>query len=179
MPALNQRVFQRDRQYSTSLCHKPIEHIALRCHRVSCAPYIRLACGRILLHASHCRTAGIAYCARRRSCVYRELRLYIDYATEPPNVSGDDRSVMLLPHPLWVIFLRSARSDARGTSAWPRKRTNDRQSRYVRFVPKADICSAASSPIRSPRRRAAAHAKLAAPHRADSNVGVGRDAGFH
>ena len=113
------------------------------------------------------------------AAVCTENCVFIDYATESPNVSGDDRSVMLLPHPLWVIFLRSARSDARGTSAWPRKRTNDRQSRYVRFVPKADICSAASSPIRSPRRRAAAHAKLAAPHRADSNVGVGRDAGFH
>jgi hypothetical protein len=34
---------------------------------VSCAPYIRLACGRILPHASRYRTAGIAVCARRRS----------------------------------------------------------------------------------------------------------------
>ena len=35
---------------------------------------------------------------KKFGCVYREL-LLIDYVTKSPNVTGDDRSVMLLPDP--------------------------------------------------------------------------------
>src|SRR6266436_10306373 len=37
---------------------------------------------------------------RARTAVCTENSILIDYVTESPNVSGDDRSVMLLPDPV-------------------------------------------------------------------------------
>ena len=44
----------------------------------------------------------VFYWALHRVCmgVCTENSVLIDYVTEPPNVTGDDRSVMLLPDPV-------------------------------------------------------------------------------
>ena len=45
------------------------------------------------------RKQALERCPAGPTCVYREL-IRIDYVTESPNVSGDDRAVLPLPGPV-------------------------------------------------------------------------------